>query len=114
MKNNNFKKGDYVVLLSGCDGTNTWPDSIPINYCYKLRDDSDDLTFRVERDKKGNKFNGWYTTLPYDSKLLLRAAISSEIKLYEEFGKPFSVSIYISESYEYLIPLLKELDNEIK
>lgn len=54
-----FKKGDYVVLLSCCKGENTWKDSMPINYCYRLSMDSNQFSFSFEKDINGSIGNGW-------------------------------------------------------
>lgn len=84
MKYINFKKGDYVVLLASCKGDNIWNDSLPINYIYKLREDMHEKNFMVERDRKGNRDNGWSVVAEnYESQLDARLAFPAEIEAYE-------------------------------
>lgn len=100
-KVNEFKKDDYVVLLAGCDGTNTWPDQIPINYCYRLSKDSyeDERGFGVYISLS-EKRNGWSCTLTrYDNcKLKFRLATKEEIAEYNRLAKPFDVTTLKPES----------------
>ena len=89
-----FKKGECIVLLAGCNGKDTWYDSIPINYCYVLREDSSVSTFQIEKDINGSTTNGWFTTgYNYDlDKLDLRLATPEEYYEYCRLGKPFDVT----------------------
>lgn len=114
-----FKKGDYVVLLAGCDGGDTWPNSIPINHCYQLREDGDIFNFFIELDIKGSKSNSWYlsessinSSDDTNKKLKMRAATVDEIMTYQILERPFHIKHtkkYKLESYDYLIPLLNKL-----
>ncbi len=89
-----FKKGDYVVLLAGCSGGNTWAGCIPINHCYKLVKDYDLFNFQIELDTQGSRTNGWISkNKSYPSKLEVRAATKEEIEHYEKIKKPYNVSI---------------------
>lgn len=91
LEKNEFKKGDYVVLLTDCDGGNCWSDQIPINYCYKLRKNQNANYFYPELDIRNSKTNGW-STVPYNSKLKVRQASEEEIAEYDRLGKPYDVS----------------------
>lgn len=101
---NEFKKGDYVVLLSTCDGKILWS-NIPINHCYKLTQDSTTYNFMIELDMIGSKTNGW--SILYDeifNKLKLRKATQQEEEMYIQLGKPYDVSIIKEEiTNSYLI-----------
>lgn len=89
---NCFKKGEYVVLISSCTGTNVWNDCLPENYCYKLREDSHSLQFYVELDILNNKDNGWSCSNGYsDNKLKLRKATEEEINEYNRLNKPYNI-----------------------
>ncbi len=91
---NVFPKGSYVVLLSTCDGDPIiWGDSIPINYVYQLRRDSNSRRFYMAKDTRGNVGNGWGVDekTTYDSKLKLRAATTEEIALYKKHDGPVSI-----------------------
>jgi len=87
-----YPKDSYIVLLAGCNGKDTWQDSIPINYCYKLSRDSyeDARGFNVHVDKSLRN-NGWNGDSKYESKLKFRKASKEEIEEYERIGKPFNV-----------------------
>lgn len=81
-----FKKGDYVVLLTDCMGNSPshWS-SLPTNHVYKLREDFSSTRFHVVKDMEGNKENGWYmyesssNYANYVGKLTVRAATEAEI-----------------------------------
>lgn len=88
-----FKKGDYVVLLSCCKGENSWERSMPINYCYKLLRDSNKYDFSIEVDTEGYENNGWSLLGEYQNKgiydnLKFRPANSWEIEEYNKHNKP--------------------------
>lgn len=95
-QNEVFPKDSYIVLLAGCDGTDTWPESIPINYCYKLSRESylDYRGFSIYKDLVGTRGNGWSTTNDYNSKLQMRFATREEIAEYNRLGKPYDVTAY--------------------
>lgn len=97
MEKTEFKKGDYVVLLASCDGGNCWKSSIPINYCYKLRDNYDNHHFYPELDNKGSDTNGWSASYTYDSKMKVRAATAEEISEYKRLGKPYDVTTLVGK-----------------
>ena len=105
------KKGEYVVLLSSCDGQNCWKNSMPENYCYKLKEDSYIDYFIIELDTKGSSTNGWTCNKEFDSKLNLRYATTKEIAKYDKLGNPFKVTNkkVKPEDYNYLISLFKKL-----
>jgi len=93
---NKFKKGDYVILLSSCDGGDCWS-SIPVNYVYKLSSDSDTLCFMIERNKRGVS-DGWSTSPATTlKKLKLRAATWMEIQDYETWNKPCPARVIENE-----------------
>jgi hypothetical protein len=118
--NNEFNAGDYVVLLSGCDGNNTWLTQMPINYCYKLRLDSNTFKFHPILDINNSPNNGWELVdnenRSTNNKLILRKATKLEEYNYNSFGKPFDVNRLqyidpesINQNYDYLIPILKKI-----
>lgn len=91
MTGTDFKKGDYVVLLSSCDGKDCWADSMPQNWCYQLRAQSKINQFDVQKDSNGHS-NGWsHHDVSSVNKLLLRAATPAEIQTYKALGKPFYI-----------------------
>lgn len=102
-----YPKDSYIVLLSGCNGEDTWRSSIPINYCYKLDrnsfdDDNGIEGFHVYKDKNG-KSNGWNCSRGYgdDYNLKMRCATFQEITEYERLGKPFNINeLPNSNNYE--------------
>ncbi len=118
MKDFKFKKGDYVVLLKACNGHNCWRDSMPINYCYRLRKESTNYMFYPELDIKGDDSNGWWfpdsrvNDLLYveNKQMEVRYATSDEIAMYEKLQKPFNINIIKqkSENLDYLIDILKQ------
>ena len=76
----NFKQGDYIVLISSCDGNNNWEDQMPEGYCYQLSSDSSPKKFYVNLDIAGD-FNGWECSFiepPHDL-LNFRLATTTEI-----------------------------------
>lgn len=100
---NEFKKGDYIVLLTSCDGGNCWSNSIPVNHVYKLKEDYDKKHFYPELDINGSKNNGWHTTKndnEYKSRMTARAATAEEIAAYDKENKPVHI--------KYAIPLENE------
>lgn len=90
---NVFPAGSYVVLLASCNGGNCWS-NMPINHCYKLRNESATNRFYPEVDAKRNTSNGWRYSGTDNSvlKLKLRAATPKEIAEYDRLGKPFDVT----------------------
>lgn len=118
MKDFKFEKGDYVVLLKACNGYNCWWDSMPINYCYRLRKESTNYMFYPELDIKGDDSNGWLIDSHVNNPLLVenkqmevRYATSDEIAMYKKLQKPFNIDIIIkqqSENLDYLIDILKQ------
>jgi len=112
----NFKRGTYVVLLSSHDGQNCWRNDIPEGFCYKLREDSDNITFYIERDINGSPRNGWSIDKKFEieSKFEIRLATTLEEEYYDKFDKPFDVSLVsfekeevVEEEHDSLIKLLK-------
>lgn len=108
-----FKKGDYVVLLSTCNGEDIWSHSMPINYVYKLREKCYQNSFYVEKDTKENIGNGWSVgTISYKlDKLECRLATDEEIEVYNLYNKPFPISDiiqYRKPDTTYLINLFKK------
>lgn len=110
-----FEKGDYIVLLSSCDGTNCWMGSIPTDYCYKLSKDSNQYAFSIEEDINGIA-NGWIGPLEDRlhvgvDKLDMRYATEDEICEYTRLGKPYRVKeLKNKEDYTYLIDLFEKLN----
>jgi len=100
MDKNKFKKGDYVVLLASCDGGNCWESSLPINYCYRLRDNSNSHNFNVMLDVTDSSTNGWGANDSYDSKLNIRAATIKEIGEYDRLGRPYNVTVLTKTDME--------------
>lgn len=94
-----FKKGDYVVLLSTCNGDEyCWDPSMNINHCYRLtRDFNHDHTgFFIEKDIEQNKPNGWSCGLKNFNKNLnktrFRHATKYEIEKYKKLNRPFKIN----------------------
>lgn len=92
MNYTNFKKGDYVVLLNYPKKDIYW-DLIPLNYVYRLSNDSNKHYFTVEKDVKEYRNNGWSID-PDNSDierfdfLQFRLATSLEIDEYNKHDKP--------------------------
>lgn len=118
----NFKKGDYVVLLSSCDGKNCWKGQFSENFCFKLSEDCDDIfSIQIECDESGS-LNGWHAVSDVSNeginKLELRFATNREIHEYDRLGKPFDTTNYNQqdynnnnkENYNYLIELFEKLN----
>lgn len=80
-----FTTGSYVVFLSLNDKP-SGDSSIPTNYCYQLRDDSNSTNFRVVIDVKGGVRNGFT-----GSRNTHRLATEAEIQEYKRRGKPYDV-----------------------
>lgn len=80
-------KGDYVVLLTGSNGGDTWKSSIPINHVYKLRADADVYNFFIEKDVRGSTSNGW-NGCGLNGKLTFRPATQREIETYNKNNRP--------------------------
>ena len=97
-----FKKGEYVVLLAGCNGGNTWKSNIPINHIYCLREDSHSEYFKVDKDINGSTTNGWssenYGSGSGGSKLELRLATEQEIAMFKDNDGPCDVTTYKMKS----------------
>ena len=80
-----FKKGDYVVLLTGCMGDAEGWEDIPTKHVYRLREDFSSTRFSIENDLSGDKYNGWSLSpqsrdyKKYVDKITVRAATQSEI-----------------------------------
>jgi len=85
-----YSAGSYVVLLDGSNST----DSIPNNYCYKLRDYIKDRTFLIAKDKRGSTTNGWSS---HNLNFKLRPATAKEIREYDLINGPFNVSVISKE-----------------
>lgn len=88
----NFKKGDYVVLLSYPSINCKWEECMPLNYCYKLSKDSNNYDFYFEKDAN-NVSNGWDIPLTHKEinnyqNLKFRIANSLEIEEYSKHNKP--------------------------
>lgn len=106
MEQQNFNKGDYIVLLHPCSPTAKWG-SIPTNYCYKLREDFSRFHFYVEKDTEDCPSNGWsyMPRGPGDAielgHLKVRAATLEEINEYNRLNQPFDVSTLIHNKVNY-------------
>jgi hypothetical protein len=119
----NFKEGEYVVLLSTCNGNpKTWEGTIPVNYIYKLRSPADKYKFYPELDLKGSKTNGWSISASGRvvggtdilNKLNLRLATPLERNLYNKNKGPVKVEevkdTNEKEDLDYLSKLLIKLN----
>jgi hypothetical protein len=118
---NVFQGGEYVVLLSSCDGRDCWRwrgGGMPENYCYRLADNSETFKFNVVKSLN-DKHNGWVSyNREWDNeelnKLKLRRATPQEISHYKAFDKPFDVrelNIKMKkENYNYLKKIFKKLN----
>ena len=110
-----FKKGDYVILLSYPYKDCFWENSMPLNYCYILSKDSTQFDFSFEKDINDCTWNGW-STINRDNQniyLKFRLANSLEIDEYNKYGKPckaIEIFEFKKESYKYLIKLFKQLN----
>lgn len=83
-----FKAGDYVVLLSTCDGDpDVWKHSIPTDTVYQLKTDASISCFNIVEDINGNP-NSWALNefSLYHSHLKLRHATVAEIDYYKTCG----------------------------
>lgn len=117
MEEQEFKKGDYVVLLHPCSPTALWA-SIPTNYCYKLREDFTKFHFYIEKDVENSISNGWgyIPRGPGEAidkgHLKVRAATLEEINEYNRLNQPFDVSILIHNkvNYKALLKILTKLN----
>jgi hypothetical protein len=110
-----LKKGDCVVLVSSCNGKNAWKDSLPENYCFKIRTELDKIYscgFHPELDIKDSRDNGWFLTetakrsnLNLYENFKLRLATQEEIDEYNRLGKPFDVSTLLKteEESDYVV-----------
>jgi nitrate reductase alpha subunit len=80
-----FKQGDYVVLLTDCRGNNPggWS-SIPTDHVYRLREDFSSIDFQIVCDIENHNKNGWGISKDseryeqYVDKITVRAATQSE------------------------------------
>lgn len=100
-----FPKGSYVVLLSSSMKGNIWNDSIPEDYCFKLREDSNNKCILLELDINGSKTNGWQTSdKSFKSQLKLRLATKAEQEYYDKIGKPFDVNNIPKETKVEVFP----------
>lgn len=86
----NAKAGDYIVLLTSCNGGDPWEPSIPIGYVYELTSDYSPLNLYVKtradfRTTKGG--DGWSSS-SYDSRMEIRMATGEEIIAYRKAGGP--------------------------
>ena len=95
MKKINYKKGEYVVLLAGCNGNDTWRDEFPIYHVFRLKEDATNIKFYPELDILGNKQNGWKGGNPgiYEktSKMRIRIATVQEYRAYIKNKGPISI-----------------------
>lgn len=119
---NVFKAGEYVVLLSSCDGKNCWAHhgGWPENYCYELAEDSNSFYLTTVQSTNGYNGNHWGSNAEGKekdkeiNKLKLRAATSQEIAYYKAYNKPFDVrELYVKktkENYNYLKKIFKKLN----
>lgn len=87
-----FKAGDYVVLLKGCTGGNSWSSSMPINHCYKLKKNYDKYNFFPEIDIEGSNENGWRGRPDFNSLMEVRAATQKESDYYKRYNIPFDIN----------------------
>lgn len=111
-----FKKGEYVVLLSYPNSNIFW-DSMPLNYCYKISQDSNTFDYHFELDLKQNENNGWTSRVPVDDRkpysyTTFRKASLLEIQTYEILGGPYRVEKPHpnKENYDYLIPIIDKMN----
>jgi hypothetical protein len=112
----NFKKGEYVVLLSYPASNISW-ESMPLNCCYKLSADSNTFDYNFELDIEGIEHNGWSISgtkeycEPYSYTTFRRATLK-ETQEYEKLGRPFRVGGLHpkEENYDYLIPIMKKFN----
>lgn len=92
---NEFKKGDYIVLLN----TPTTDTSFPKNYIFKQREDYHYLL--SELDMNGSKTNGWslvnFIKKGYSINYNWRYATETEIAEYNRLGKPYDVTTLQTE-----------------
>jgi hypothetical protein len=117
MEEQEFKKGDYIVLLHPCALTALWA-SIPINYCYKLRENFTKFHFYIEKDLDNSTSNGWgyIPRGPEDAielgHLKVRAATLEEINEYNRLNQPFDVNTLIHNkvNYKAILNILTKLN----
>lgn len=103
-----YPKDSYIVLLAGCDGTNTWKGSIPINHCYQLYrdswdDDGGNGGFIIHKDISGTT-NGWSCRGRYNGYALkMRYATPEEVEEYKRMEMPFDVTTLQPKEPQYEI-----------
>lgn len=90
--------GEYIVLLTSCDGNDCWS-NIPCGYVYKLKSDYNLLHIFTETKPNGEKGDGWAGPSSYKSKMTARMATYQEMIAYERAGKPVKASECLFEDY---------------
>lgn len=101
-----YPKDSYIVLLAGCDGSNTWKGSMPINHCYQLSRDShdDDMGnegFGIFKDMNGRE-NGWSCRGGYGRYALkMRYATPEEGEEYKRLEIPFDITTLQPKEPQY-------------
>ncbi len=89
-----YIKGDYVVLLTTCNGNPTlWGNSIPVDYVYQLQRDFDWCALNLVLDNNKSQGNGWSISGTKEwkkshGKMTVRAATPYEIEDYIRAGRP--------------------------
>ncbi len=92
-----FRKGDYIVTLSGNFGGNCAKE----NYCFKQRIDHTGIYPEV--DLQGHYHNG-HSVMSFDKKGKLedwRYATKEEIAQYNKLNKPFNVTTMQTKTIPY-------------
>lgn len=87
-----YIKGDYIVLLTTCIGTEDIWQNIPIGYVYKLTKNFNWFDLHIQKNLNGN-FDGWSISNLKENKLsygkmTVRAATPYEIEDYIRAGGP--------------------------
>lgn len=89
---NQFKAGEYIVLLNTCleNDKTLWEQSLPCDYVYLLKENFNTYRFYPDKDLKGSRSNGWSLIEASSPHTFMRAreATENEILNYKLYDKP--------------------------
>lgn len=87
-----FKQDEYIVILTGGDNSDQkYTDTFPNNYIFKQNQEGDYL--HVYRDAQSKTTNGRQALNPKNIEFTWRYGTLEEIRLYEEWQKPYDTRI---------------------
>lgn len=100
--NNEFKAGEYVVLLKSCTGKDNWAPCLAENYVYRLKSDSSNNHFCVElrttemyTGEDYDKGDSWMAKNYPNNQLQIRLATEYEKAEYIKAKRPVKVKEFI-------------------